>query len=218
MNLQDYIINDVKPLTLLSTVGEAQTIFNELTYSHIPVCENNHLIGCVAETDIHCFDSNLLLSDVKYTIELFYTPFSSGWLEILERCARQTSNIMPVLNEQDNYLGYFELTDIISIFNETPFLGEQGGILVVSKGISDYSFSEISQIVESNEAKLLGAFISSIENDVVHITLKISNSSLNNIIQTFRRYSYEIVSTHEEDNYIKSLKDRSKYLNKYLNI
>lgn len=218
MNLQDCIINDVKPLTLSSTVGEAQTIFNELTYSHIPVCEKNHLIGCVAETDIHCFDSNLLLSDIKYTIELFFTPFSSDWLEILERCARQTSNIMPVLNEQDNYLGYFELTDIISIFNETPFLGEQGGILVVSKGISDYSFIEISQIVESNEAKLLGAFISSIENDVVHITLKISSSSLNNIIQTFRRYSYEIVSTHEEDNYIKSLKDRSNYLSKYLNI
>ena len=84
--------------------------------------------------------------------------------------------------------------------------------------MSDYSFSEISQIVESNDAKLLGAFVSSIENDIVQITLKINNSTFSEIIQTFRRYKYNIISAHEEDNYLESLKDRSNYLNKYLNI
>ena len=125
---------------------------------------------------------------------------------------------MPVLDDQEDYIGYYELTDVIALFNETPFLGEPGGILIVSKGITDYSFSEISQIIESNDAKLLGAFISAIENDIVQITLKINNTSLNEIIQTFRRYSYVIISSHEEDNYLKSLKDRSNYLKKYLNI
>ena len=52
--------------------------------------------------------------------------------------------------------------------------------------MSDYSFNEISQIVESNDAKLLGAFVSSIENDIVQITLKINNTSFNEIIQTFK--------------------------------
>ena len=47
MNLHEYIINDVKPLGLSSSVGEAQNIFNELTYSHIPVCNDNQLIGCI---------------------------------------------------------------------------------------------------------------------------------------------------------------------------
>ena len=129
-----------------------------------------------------------------------------------------THLILFVLDDQDNYLGYYELTDIISIFNETPFVGEPGGIITVAKGMSDYSFSEISQIVESNDAKLLGAFVSSIENDIVQITLKINNSTFSEIIQTFRRYKYNIISAHEEDNYLESLKDRSNYLNKYLNI
>ena len=40
----------------------------------------------------------------------------------------------------------------------------------------------------------------------------------NNIIQTFRRYNYEIISEHQEDNYINNLKERSEYLDKYLNI
>ena len=90
--------------------------------------------------------------------------------------------------------------------------------MVVEKGINDYSFSQISQIVESNDGKLLGAFVSKINTDIVQVTVKIGNIGLNNIIQTFRRYSYTIVSGHEEDSFIESLKDRSDYLNKYLNM
>jgi hypothetical protein len=107
---------------------------------------------------------------------------------------------------------------MIHLFNETPFFAEPGGILIVEKGINDYSFSEISQIVESNDAKLFGAFISKMDGDLARITIKVGNASLNEIIQTFRRYSYNIVSGHEEDSYIESLKERSKYLDKYLNM
>ncbi len=70
-------------------------------------------------------------------------------------------------------MGYYELNDIIHLFNETPFFAEPGGILIVEKGINDYSFSEISQIVESNDAKLLGAFVSKMDGDLVRITLKL---------------------------------------------
>ena len=99
-----------------------------------------------------------------------------------------------------------------------PFLSEPGGIVVIEKGHNDFSFSQISQIVESNNGKLLGAFISKMKNDLVQVTLKIGNTGLNDIIQTFRRYSYNIVSGHEEDSYTQSLKDRSDYLKKYLNM
>ena len=143
---------------------------------------------------------------------------TTNWLDVLEAFAQNDSNIMPVLDQKNTYIGYYELNDIIHLFNETPFFAESGGILVVEKGIHDYSFSEISQIVESNDAKLLGAFVSKMGSDLVQITLKIGNTSLNEVIQTFRRYSYNIVSGHEEDSYIESLKERSQYLDKYLNM
>lgn len=125
---------------------------------------------------------------------------------------------MPVLGEQNEYLGYYELSDIIGLFNETPFFSEPGAVLIVEKGIHDYSFSEISQIVESNNSKLLGAFISKMDPDLVQITLKIGTSGLGSILQTFRRYSYNIISGHEEDAFLDSLKERSDYLKKYLDL
>lgn len=219
MKLHESIINDIKPINIESLVGDLQKLFNQLTYSHIPVeGDNREYLGCLFETDVHCFDANKPLSDYRYALEDFHVRDNTIWLDVLEAFARNSTNIMPVLDANNNYLGYYELSDIISLFGESPFFIDPGGILVVEKGLNDYSFSEISQIVESNNGKILGAFISKIKNDVVQITLKIGNASLNEIIQTFRRYSYNIASGHEDDSYSANLKERSDYLRKYLNM
>jgi predicted transcriptional regulator len=218
MQLQDFIINDIKPLNIDDKISDLQLLFNQLTYSHIPIQNNGVYLGCISETDAHCFDGAISISECNYAIEGFYVRPTTNWLDVLEAFAQNDSNIMPILDKNNRYLGYYELNDIIHLFNETPFFAEPGGILIVEKGINDYSFSEISQIVESNDAKLFGAFISKMDGDLARITIKVGNASLNEIIQTFRRYSYNIVSGHEEDSYIESLKERSKYLDKYLNM
>ncbi|MDB9961307.1 acetoin utilization protein acuB [Oceanihabitans sp.] len=219
MNLPEYIINDIKPLTIVDSIRDLQLLFNQLTYSHIPIKnEDGVYLGCISETDAHCFESAKDLKEFAYAMEGFFVREETNWLDVLEAFAQNHTNIMPVLSNSNAYLGYYELNDIISLFNKTPFFSEAGGILIVEKGLNDYSFSEVSQIVESNDGILLGAFISKIENDLVQITLKIENSGLNDIMQTFRRYSYNIISGHEEDSYLENLKERSDYLNKYLNM
>lgn len=218
MNTLPYIINDIKPLALEMPIREVQSIFNQLTYSHIPVSGHEGYVGCISETDAHCFDSDKTLTDVRYALEAFHVTDKTNWLDILEAFAMQASNIMPVLDERGAYLGYYELSDIMDLFNDTPFLNEAGGIIVVEKGSHDYSFSEICQIVESNDGKLLGVFISKIENDVTQATIKIGHNGMNSIVQTFRRYGYQVVSEHQEDKLIEDLKERSDYLDKYLNI
>ncbi|MHA7056031.1 CBS domain-containing protein [Aquimarina sp. M1] len=213
-----YIINEIDPLTTTAKVADAQLLFNELTYTHFPVLKDGIYVGCISEADVRCFETEKTLESYLYALEGFFARTNTNWLDILESFAQNHSNILPVLDDDNNYQGYFELRDIMNLFNETPFLSEPGNILIVEKGVLDYSFSEVSQIVESNSAKLLGLFISNMENDVVQITLKVNDSDINNIVQTFRRYSYNIVSKHHEDSFLNNLKERSLYLEKYLNI
>ncbi|MCB0486421.1 MAG: acetoin utilization protein acuB, partial [Flavobacteriaceae bacterium] len=85
-------------------------------------------------------------------------------------------------------------------------------------GQQDFSFSQVAQIVESNDSKLLGAFISNFEEDTVEITLKLSEQNLNSTIQTFRRYGYNVLTNFHLDTYLNTLKERSEYLQRYLNI
>jgi hypothetical protein len=95
---------------------------------------------------------------------------------------------------------------------------EDSETLIIEKIKSDYSMSEISQIVESNGGELLGLYISEKQQGFVQITLKISTADIHEIMHAYRRYDYKIISLHENDIYLEDLKSRSDYLQKYLDM
>ena len=216
--ITNYITNDFKAIDSQDTIAVVQEFFDELHFSHFPVIEEGIYIGSIASDDIETFDTDKKVADYRFTLEGFFTRTNTIWLDVLEIFAKNHTNLVPVLDENNKYVGYYEIEDIMKFFHETPFLKEPGGIIVVKKPILDYSMSQITQIVESNNGKLLGLFISETDVESVQITMKISLGAMNEIIQTFRRYNYEIISEHQEDNYINNLKERSDYLDKYLNI
>ena len=216
--ITEYITNDFKAIDSQDTISSVQTFFDDLHFSHFPVIEEGIYIGSIAAEDIETFDSDKKVSDYRFTLEGFFARTTTIWLDVLEVFAKNHTNLVPVLDENNTYVGYYEIEDIMRFFHETPFLKEPGAIIIVKKGILDYSMSQITQIVESNNGKILGIFISESDVDSLEVTLKISLGAMNEIIQTFRRYDYEIMSEHQEDNYINNLKERSDYLDKYLNI
>ena len=216
--INNYINNDFKAIDSQEIIADVQDFFTEVSYSHFPVLNEGIYIGSIASDDIETFDSDKKVSDYKYGLEGFFARKNMIWLDVMEVFAKNHTNVVPVLDENNLYSGYYELEDVVKFFSETPFLKEQGGIIVVKKEILDYSMSQIAQIVESNNGKVLGVFVSDADASTVEITIKIAMGSLNEIIQTFRRYNYEIISEHQEDNYLSALKERSEYLEKYLNI
>ncbi|OAZ02940.1 CBS domain-containing protein [Flavobacterium succinicans] len=214
----NYITNDYKAIDSQETITAIQDHLDDIPFSHFPVLEDGIYIGCIIKDDLETFDGDKKVTDYRFTLEPFFARTKMIWLDVLEVFAKNHTNLVPVLDENNAYVGYYEIEDIIKFFHETPFLKEQGGILVVQKGALEYSMSQVAQIVESNNGKLLGLFISEANAEYVQVTIKISLGAMNDIIQTFRRYNYEIISEHQEDNYINNLKERSDYLDKYLSI
>ena len=218
MQIQSHIIDTIPVFNLEGTLNEVIHFFKHTTYSHVAIVENNIFLGVLSENDLEAFESDKKIEDYKYNLESFFALKSTSWLDVLEQFARNECNLLPVLDDEKQVIGYYDLNDIVGVFIDTPFFTEPGGILVVAKGIKDYSFSEISQIVESNNSKLLGAFITDIRNDVIQITIKISTGNFSEVVQTFRRYNYNIVFGNKDDQFIENLKERSDYLDKYLNV
>jgi Mg/Co/Ni transporter MgtE len=217
-NLTSYINNEIKPLKHTQTIANAQDLFLDIPYTHFPVTEEGIYMGCISKENAEILNSEALINDSRFNFDRFFVRENMIWLDVLEIFAKNDSNIIPVLDIKNTYLGYYELEDVIRFLHETPFLKEEGGIIVVEKEIDKFSMSQVAQIIESNNAKILGIFISNAVGNKVEITIKISQSGINDIIQTFRRYEYEIISEHQEDSYLNSLKERSEYLDKYLNI
>ena len=130
------------------------------TISYILNCNNNIQIG----------DASQVFYSTLYTSKSTQEEDSEKQLRIGRAVIKR---IKRVLDEKNNYIGYFEMEEFIRIFNETPFLKEEGGIIVVKKKQDDFSMSQITQIVESNNAKLLGLFISKIENNEIAKIIKV---------------------------------------------
>jgi predicted transcriptional regulator len=217
MNITDYILNEIKPLSLKSSVKSAKKLFDNFPITHFAVVENNKILGCFAQDDIQTIENK---SDelVGYThlLNSFFADEKATVLELLKIFADNDTTIIPVINKEKKYIGYYDLCDVLDVFSTSPFMIEDSETLIIEKLESDYSFSEVSQIVESNDGKLLGLYISEKQQDVVQVTLKVITEDIHEIMHTFRRYDYKIISTHENDVYLEDLKNRSDYLQKYL--
>jgi CBS domain-containing protein len=219
MEITPYILKEFKAFTTRTKIADVKLLFSETTYSHFPVVEEAHLLGLIAEIDIRSiFEDDKKLGDFQYLFQFFSTEKDNNLLEILKIFAANETNLVPVINDQKEYLGYCDLIDILHVYNNTPFLKNEGTVLGIEKNVSEYSFSEICQIIESNDGKMLGIFVSESDAATVKITLKFYSLEVNKIIQSFRRYNYKVLSKHKEDFYLEELKERSNYLEKYLNI
>jgi len=207
-----------KALNSDQEIAAAQDLFAEYQYDFFPVTNNGVYIGCINLEDAEIAASSKLVLDFTSTFERFFARANMSLLEVLNLFSVNNTNILPVLNENNEYIGFYEKDLFVKNFFNTPFINEQGDLIIVKKEINNFTMSEVTQIIEGNNSKIFGVLISEIENNTVEITLKISIGNLNDIIQTFRRYEYEIISEHQEDAFINDLKERSDYLDKYLSI
>ncbi len=219
MNVNEYILEEIKPLRLKDSIKSAQKVFENHPITHFPVIENNKLLGSFSGDDIQTLENKEdELNSHAHLLHSFFTDENATVLELLKIFADNDTNIIPVLNEYKEYLGYFDLRDVLDLFSNSPFMVEESETLIIEQLKNVYSMSQIVQIIESNGGQLLGLYISEKKENFIQVTLNIVTNEINEIMQTFRRYDYKIISMHENDMYLKDLKNRSEYLQKYLEI
>jgi CBS domain-containing protein len=192
-------------------------VFENYPITHFPVIENNKLLGSFAEDDIQTIENKEdEINTYAHLLHSFFADEKATVIELLKIFADNDTNIIPVLNQFKDYIGYFDLRDVLDVFSSSPFMLEESETLIIEKQKNDYSMSQIVQIIESNGGKLLGIYISEKQLDMIQVTLKIISNEINEIMQTLRRYDYKIISIHENDLYLEDLKNRSGYLQKYI--
>lgn len=215
--MNDYILKEITPLRLKDAVKKAQKVFKNYPITHFPVIEDNKLLGSFAEDDIQTIENKETeLVESSHLLNSFFADEKATVLELLKIFADNDTNIIPVLNEQKEYIGYFDLRDVLDVFSTSPFMIEESETIIIEKLSNDYSMSQVVQIIEASGGKLLGLYISEKKADTIQITIKVISDEINEIMQTLRRYDYKIISMHENDIYLEDLKSRSEYLQKYL--
>ena len=205
-------------ITLTTSIEEVKLLFEAHSLSALPVCEGNTFIGVLRKEAVDEEDKEATVADYQYALERFFVPLTATWDVVVEAFGRYHTDMLPVINKEEHFIGYYHSDEFVLQLTQTPFIQEAGYVLILQKDTLNYSLAEVSSIVEENGGKLLGLYLSNRTENNVLITLKITTNRLSEILQHLRRYGYGILTEKEDDHYRKELKDIADYFEKYLDL
>ncbi|MRT91421.1 CBS domain-containing protein [Ancylomarina sp. 16SWW S1-10-2] len=216
------LISDVVPVLRESDTGfQALNWMEIFKVSHLPIVRDDEFVGLLSDNDI--YDLNQAEETIKRQKLSLFKPFVTQGqhiYDVIEKVSQLKLTVIPVLLEDEKtYLGLITLSDLMGCINEIFAVSEPGGVIVLELNSIDYSLSEVAQIVESNDAKILSLYIKTSETSrKMELTIKINKTNLTSIIQTFHRYDYVIKSTYSKNDDMQDLLfDRYNSFMKFLN-
>ncbi len=216
------LISDVIPSLKTSDTGARALSWMEIfRISHLPIVNNQEFLGLISDSDI--YDMGMMDEPIgNHKLSLFspYVLDSQHIYEVIELASRLKLTVVPVLNENKIFLGMIGQTDLLSHFAALTAAHEKGGIIVLEMNQHDYSLSQISQIVESNNSRILSLYITNTDGSTrIDVTIKINTTDLTSIIKTFDRYDYHIKASFMDDENLSGFyKNRYEQFLRYLDV
>ncbi len=210
---------DIVPLRTSDTGSEALSIMSDFYIKHLPIVNNEELLGLLSEDDILDNDVEEAVGSYQLSISKPYVKDNDHLYEVLRMMSDHHLTVVPVVDPEQNYLGLITQEDLLRFFAKSGSFTEPGSIIVIEISKRDYSLSEIARIVESENAAILSSFITTnLESTRVDVTLKINKQDISRILASFVRYEYQIKASFQESQYFNTLSDRFDSLMTYLNI
>ena len=200
MLAKDLISDEIPALRTSDTAVEALNWMEVFRISHLPIVNNEEFLGLISDTDIFDLNNpNEAIGNHKLSLLRPSVKSDQHIYEVMEVAARLKLTVVPVLDHHNKFLGVIQMTDLLHYFSQLSAIEKPGGIIVLEISQSDYSMTEISQIVESNDAKILSMYVNTMTDSTrIEVTLKINITDLTSIIQTFNRYEYNIKASFME--------------------
>ena len=129
-------------------------------------------------------------------------------------------SVLPVLDDDHYYLGAITLYDLARRFANLFSLQELGGVLVLEMNVNDYSITQISQIIEGNDVKILSFFIDRKPGtNNMDVILKLNKEELSGVVQALMRYNYNVKAVYQDRSMLSDLyQDRYDQFMKFMNI
>lgn len=216
MFIKDYISKDFPAFSLSDSIESAREMLEDFGYSHVFIKKSHHFFGAIAKEFL--YESEGTLKNLEHQIERFAILEDNNIMDSIRLFYTFNANVIPVINKGEKYLGYINSDDVFQNFSKYPLFSESGAILTVETPARKYSMTEIANIVESNNSKFYGGFISLMSDEVIQVTIKISHENLASIDATFDRYDYRIVEKYYSDEKSDLFKDRFGFFQKFIEI
>jgi CBS domain-containing protein len=216
----ELINNSIPRLTLQDSVSKALQLINDYRVSHLPVVSNEKFLGLVSEDDL------LDAEDEKMLIQLLQDEFvkaavneNEHFLKAINISNHFNTNVVPVIDENNELSGVITGADLLKTLGNFSGADELGGLIVLEMERSQFAISELSRIVESNDATILHLnTILHSQTGMLTVTLHINKKEIATIVATFERYEYDVIYYFGNEQFENEIHSNYRHLMNYLYI
>lgn len=206
-------------LNFKSNIKASKISFGQQSSGVLHVLEDDIYKGLLFEEDIIDHADDLMLEDIPSVLKPVFLTEGFSIFDWFKISSLYHIDSIPLIDSSNFlYLDSIGIYDVINKFRGTGLSVDLSSIIVLKKSSETFKYSEVFQIIEAHDAKIYGSYINNSDEDDTEIVLNIYHFGLNELLQSFRRYGYDVVSYHDEDQHRETLEENSKYLSKYLTV
>ena len=217
----EQLISPIVPTLLPSDTGtRALFLMEENNLTQLPLVVEHKYMALVQENDVLDLDNTVSPLSAGDLFDYKPAVFASGHpFEALRVAHQQNLSIVPVVDNQNTYLGSITRNDLLKYITENSGLDSPGGILVLEIEPRNYSLHEIARICESEDVIIISTqLFTNRDSGKIEVTIKTNRNDLAGVVQAFERYNYVVKEVFGEQNSHEDLLDRYKLLMNYINM
>ncbi|MDH5475757.1 MAG: CBS domain-containing protein [Cyclobacteriaceae bacterium] len=221
MIAEELINHMIPPLKLNDDAHKAMLWMEELRSNQLPVVDSEKFLGLITEEMIlEENDVDKRIGDFELLGTDCIVSKDTHFYDIIKLASDYKVQMVGVANEENKYIGVITIQDTVTSFAQTAAIQMAGGILVFSMNERDYSLSELSRLIEEENAKILSSTVKEDELNPLKIklTIKINKTDLSNIVATLERFGYKIIARFQETKVNEGEKEKLDQLLRFLDI
>ena len=207
-------------LHLQDKVYQALQLMNDNHVTHLPILDGEKYVGIISEDDLlQAENDNAELNTLQQSFAATAVKEDEHFLKAVQLAAENGISIVPIVSEDNELVGTVAYTDLLRHASEFMSLNEPGGLIVLEMESNQYSFNEISKIIESNDAQITQLNTSNdSETGMMQVTIRINKAEVSDIVASFQRYDYNVKYFFGEELYANELRSNYDNLMNYLKI
>ncbi|MBD2753574.1 CBS domain-containing protein [Spirosoma validum] len=191
--LIDPMLPALKPT---DSIGQALDWMQEHRVGQLVLTDQGEYRGVVSEELLlDAGDDERPVGEVMRLFEQTYVLDEQHLFEVLGLVIQHQMEIVAVISEDREFSGTISVTELLKQFAHELGVQEGGAILILNMNERDYSMSEISRLIESNNVKIISSYFSSAAYgmpDRSRLTLKLNRRDITPVISTLERFGYQI--------------------------
>jgi CBS domain-containing protein len=206
-------------LSMFDKVVFALDLMEDYDVLHLPVIVEEKFAGIISKDDLMDSDETAMLASLQSQfIQASVFP-DEHFLSALKQASQFDISIIPVVNKDGEIQGIITQKKLVHSMAGFFNIEEPGGLIVIEMDKRNFSFGELSRLIETNDAIItqLNSYIESTTGLFI-VTIKVNKIEVSDIIATLQRYEYSIRYYFGEEDYENELRKNYDLLMTYLKI